>query len=101
MPPALSCPKCKGTFSLFDVGRSFQCHHCRAALVASGWTSVLVFEVLSLVFAVFTLAAAWFWIGWPAAVVAFAGLIALEVYVRRTVLKIELASAITSDQQAT
>ena len=101
MPPALHCPRCKGAFSLFDIGRSFECHHCGAPLVTRGWTGVLVFEVLSLGLGVSVIAVAWFGIGWPAAVVAFAGLIALEVYVRRSLLTVHLASGMTNDQQAT
>ena len=98
MPPALACAKCKGNLSLFDVGRSFECPHCRAALTATGWTNVLVFEVLSLAFGVFVLAGAWFWLGWPAAVVAFAASISVEVYVRRTFLKIEQHSLADGEQ---
>jgi hypothetical protein len=100
MPPALICPKCRGTLSLF-VGRAFRCPYCSSVLIATGWAEVRVFEVVSLAFGVFILPTAWFWLGWPVAAIAFASLIAAEVYVRRTFLKIEQSSALADDQRAT
>lgn len=96
MPPALVCPKCRGTLSLFDVERAFQCAQCSTVLTATGWAEVRVFEVVLVAFGVFILPTAWFWLGWPAGAIAFAGLIAAEIYVRRTFLKIEQSSALAN-----
>jgi hypothetical protein len=70
-------------------------------LAATGWTAVYLFDALSLAVGVYILAIAWMGLGWIGFVVTFVGLLAAELYVRRTFIKVEQRPVVANEQQAT